>query len=80
MPRLIETHTQIEAAGEPPKILVRHVYDLERAEEKLSKRLRIQLTASEVTRDRMEALSALLSRHPGTCAVEVLVVFRLLFV
>jgi DNA polymerase-3 subunit alpha len=56
-------------AGEPPKILVRHVYDLDHAEEKLATQVRIQLTAEEATRDRVEALQQLLKRHAGGCEV-----------
>jgi DNA polymerase-3 subunit alpha len=58
-------------AGEPPKVLVRHVYDLDRAEEKLATQVRLQLTEKEVTKDRMQALLALLKRHPGACEVMI---------
>jgi DNA polymerase-3 subunit alpha len=61
-------------AGDPPKILVRHIYDFERAEEKLAKQLRLRLTDREVTRDRMEALRALLLRYSGACEVVVQIV------
>jgi DNA polymerase-3 subunit alpha len=55
--------------GEPPKILVRAVYDLERAEEKLATQLRLKLTAAEATPDRLAALKDMLQRHPGECEV-----------
>jgi DNA polymerase-3 subunit alpha len=55
--------------GETPKILVRDVTPLERAEEKLAARLKLRVLASEATRDRMLALRDLLLRHPGECAV-----------
>jgi DNA polymerase-3 subunit alpha len=56
-------------AGETPKILVRDVMPLERAEEKLATRLELRVLASEATRDRLLALRDLLGRHPGDCAV-----------
>jgi DNA polymerase-3 subunit alpha len=55
--------------GETPKILVRDVTPLERAEEKLASRLELRVLASEATRDRLLALRELLGRHPGDCAV-----------
>ena len=55
--------------GDTPKILVRDVTPLERAEEKLAAQLRLRVLASEATRDRMLALRDLLGRHPGDCAV-----------
>jgi DNA polymerase-3 subunit alpha len=56
-------------AGEPPKILVRTVVDLDRAEEKLSTQMRVRLTAEEATRDHLTALKGVLERHPGECEV-----------
>ena len=55
--------------GETPKILVRDVIPLERAEEKLAARLELRVLASEATRDRLLALRDLLGRNPGECAV-----------
>ena len=55
--------------GETPKILVRDVTPLARAEEKLAARLQLRVLASEATRDRLLALRDLLGRHPGDCAV-----------
>ncbi len=56
-------------AGDTPKILVRDVILLERAEEKLAAQLRLRVLASEATRDRLLALRDLFGRHPGECAV-----------
>ncbi|MFQ5417621.1 MAG: DNA polymerase III subunit alpha, partial [Myxococcota bacterium] len=56
-------------AGDPPKILVRSVLELERAEEKLSTQLRVRVTAAEATGDRLAALKGMLERHPGGCEV-----------
>jgi DNA polymerase-3 subunit alpha len=55
--------------GETPKILVRDVTPLERAEEKLASQVRLTVLAAEATRDRLLALRELLGRHPGDCAV-----------
>jgi len=55
--------------GETPKILVRDVTALDRAEEKLAAQLRLRVLATEATRDRLLALRELLGRHPGECAV-----------
>jgi DNA polymerase-3 subunit alpha len=56
-------------AGDPPKILVRDVLELERAEEKLSTQLIVRIRAEEATEDRLTALLQLLENHPGECAV-----------
>jgi DNA polymerase-3 subunit alpha len=56
-------------AADPPKLLVREVLPLERAEEKLSTRLRVRLRADEATSDRLTALRGLLDGSPGDCAV-----------
>jgi DNA polymerase-3 subunit alpha len=61
-------------AGDPPKILVRDVLALERAEETLSTQLRIQIRADEATEDRLTALRSLLEDHPGDCAVTLHIV------
>jgi DNA polymerase-3 subunit alpha len=60
--------------GDTPKILVRDVIPLERAEEKLAAQLRLRVLASEATHDRLLALKSLLGRHPGDCAVALHVV------
>ncbi len=56
-------------AGDPPKILVRDVLELERAEETLATQLRILIRADEATADRLTALRSLLENRPGDCAV-----------
>ncbi len=61
-------------AGETPKILVRDVLELDRAEERLSSQLRVRVLAGEATRDRLLALRRLLETQPGECAVAVHVV------
>jgi len=55
--------------AEPPKILVRTVVDLDRAEEKLCSQMRVRLTAEEATSDHLTALKGMLQRHPGECEV-----------
>ena len=57
--------------GDPPKILVREVIELERAEEKLARELTVRIGADEATPDRLAALRARLERSPGECAVRV---------
>ncbi len=64
----------LESGGEVPKILVREVIELDRAEERLSTQLRVRVVAGEVTRDRLMALRSLLERKPGACSVAVHVV------
>jgi DNA polymerase-3 subunit alpha len=61
-------------AGETPKILVREVVALDRAEERFSSRLCLRVPADEATRDRLTALRGLLERNRGECAVELRVV------
>jgi DNA polymerase III subunit alpha len=58
-------------SGDPPKILVREVYELERAEEKLARELTVRIGAEEATEDRLTALRERLARSPGECAVRV---------
>ena len=60
--------------GDPPKILVRDVIELERAEEKLANRLRVRIRAEEATADRLTALRGLLQARPGECGVTLHVV------
>jgi len=55
--------------GEPPKILVRTLVELDRAEEKLCTQMRIRLTATEASSDHLTALKGMLQRHPGECEV-----------
>jgi DNA polymerase-3 subunit alpha len=58
-------------AGEKPKILVREVHPLERAEERLCSGLRLRILAEEATQARLAALRRALDAHPGECAVTV---------
>jgi DNA polymerase-3 subunit alpha len=60
--------------GDPPKVLVRDVLELERAEEKLASRLRVRIRSEEATNDRLTALGNLLRAQPGECAVTLHVV------
>ena len=55
--------------GDPPKVLVRDVLPLERAEEKLASSLRVRIRAEEATLDRLTALKRLLENRPGECGV-----------
>jgi DNA polymerase-3 subunit alpha len=61
-------------AGDPPKILVREVLELSRADERLASHLELRLRADEASRDRLAALRQLLESHPGDCQVAVHVV------
>jgi DNA polymerase-3 subunit alpha len=58
-------------AGDPPKILVRQVLPLDRAEERLSKQLDVTVIVDEATPDRLTALRDLLQSHRGECEVVV---------
>jgi DNA polymerase-3 subunit alpha len=64
----------LEGGGEVPKILVREILELDRAEERLSTQLRVRVAADEVTPDRLSALRGLLERQPGECSVAIHVV------
>jgi DNA polymerase-3 subunit alpha len=55
--------------GDPPKLLVRQVLELERAEERLSSRLSVKMLADEASSDRLEALLGVLQKYPGECGV-----------
>jgi DNA polymerase-3 subunit alpha len=61
-------------SGDPPKVLVRDVVELERAEEKLASALRVRIRAEEATADRLTALRRLLEARPGECGVTLHVV------
>ena len=60
--------------GDPPKVLVREVVALDRAEEKLARHLCVRIGSAEATEDRLTALRQLLRAHPGDCAVTLHVV------
>jgi DNA polymerase-3 subunit alpha len=55
--------------GDTPKILVRDIHELGRAEEKLATGIRVRLQVAEATHDRLLALRGVLDQHPGVCAV-----------
>ena len=56
-------------SGDPPKILVREILELDRADERLATQLGLRVTAEEASRDRLCALRVLLEKHPGECPV-----------
>jgi DNA polymerase-3 subunit alpha len=56
---------------DPPKLLVRDVFELSRAEERLAAQVRIRVLAGEATRDRLSALVRVLLAHAGDCAVQL---------
>ncbi len=56
-------------AGDTPKILVRQVLPLDRAEERLSKQLDVTVISDEATSDRLAALRDLLHSNRGECEV-----------
>jgi DNA polymerase-3 subunit alpha len=58
-------------AGDPPKLLVREIFELDRAEEKLSKQLQITVVAEDATPDRLRAIREILVKNPGECGVVV---------
>jgi len=58
-------------SGDPPKILVRDVLELDRAEEKLSTQLQLTIRDDEASPDRLRALRDLLEKNLGECRVVV---------
>ncbi len=64
---LIVTGT-LESA-DPPKLLLRDVFELAQAEERLAARVHIRIRAEEASRDRLTALGDVLSDHAGDCSV-----------
>lgn len=56
---------------DPPKLLVRDVFELASAEERLAARVHIRVLASEATRDRLQALGGVLKDHGGDCGVQL---------
>jgi DNA polymerase-3 subunit alpha len=58
-------------ASDPPKILVREILALEKAEETLSTRLLLRVQISDLTKDRMEGLKRTLEMHRGDCEVQM---------
>jgi len=55
--------------GDSPKLLVRQLFELEKAEERLSSRLCVRMLADEASADRLAALRGVLQKHPGECGV-----------
>jgi DNA polymerase-3 subunit alpha len=56
-------------SDDPPKILLRDVFELSRAEERLAIQVRIRLLAEEATRARLRATHAVFGQHAGDCGV-----------
>ena len=56
-------------SADPPKILVRDLFELSRAEERLAAELHVRVKSEEASRDRLLALKTVLSEHAGDCAV-----------
>jgi len=56
-------------AGDTPKLLVRDVFRLEDAEQRLTSRLEVKVLEPDVSRDRMVALKRVLAQYPGDCEV-----------
>jgi DNA polymerase-3 subunit alpha len=75
-PRPLLVSGELES-GDPPKILVREVLELERAEERLATQLRVRIRSEEATEDRLTALRRMLEARPGSCAVTLHVEDRL---
>ena len=71
MPLVLEGSLE---AGDPPKLLVRDGWELDKAEEFLAKSLRIRLPVADVSDDRLLALKAVFDQHRGDCSVLVHVV------
>ncbi len=55
--------------GDPPKVLVREVLELHRADERLASRLELRVRADEASDDRLKGLRAVLEKHSGECRV-----------
>jgi DNA polymerase III subunit alpha len=56
---------------DPPRVLLREVIELARAEERLASHVRVRVHAAEATRDRLVALGGVLARFPGDCSVRL---------
>ncbi len=54
---------------DPPKLLLRDVFELAQAEERLAARVHIRIRAEEASRDRLAALRDVLAAHGGDCSV-----------
>jgi len=69
-PTPVVVRGQLET-GDTPKILVRDVIELEKAQQVLSSELRVRVLAEEATQDRLRALRDVLRQHPGDAAVSL---------
>ncbi len=58
-------------SAEPNKILVRDVFELAAAEERLAAEVHIRVQSAEASRDRLLALKTVLSQHAGDCDVRL---------
>ncbi|MCP5070589.1 MAG: DNA polymerase III subunit alpha, partial [bacterium] len=58
-------------SAEPPKLLVRDVFELSQAEERLAACVHVRILAEEASRDRLSALNDVLQGHAGDCNVWV---------
>jgi len=56
-------------SAEPPKLLLRDVFELSEAEERLAACVHIRILADEANRDRLNALNAVLRSFAGDCSV-----------
>ncbi len=56
-------------SAEPPKILVRDIFPLTQAEERLASRVHIRIREQEASRDRLTALNEVIREHSGDCTV-----------
>ena len=56
---------------DPPKLLVRDVFELSAAEERLAALVKIQVLSEEASRDRLLALKTVLEQHAGDCGVRL---------
>jgi DNA polymerase-3 subunit alpha len=56
-------------SADPARLIVREIYSLAEAEEKLAARVVIRLRVEDATHDRVAALKAVLGKHGGDCSV-----------
>ena len=58
-------------SADPAKILVRDIFELGAAEERMAAEVHIRVRSEEASRDRLLALATVLSQHAGDCAVRL---------
>ena len=56
---------------DPPKILLREVFELEKAEHHLAENVHIHVPVGAASRDRLLGLREVLAAHPGDCGVRL---------